>query len=351
MAYTAFGREQDFAHAQMYFEKVLLHLKQSSWPTQSIEFIEQLAAAAQLYSWFTASKVSLPLAGELLAALDTQLLAKAYALLAGSHADQKSIFFRLLRYFQLRLPNAMIAEELHALFHQARKTSAATGQGSLLLPAAHELASDSGPIYLGLADGLAGEALQLIRLYQAGIQEEAIEAAIKARIMIILATRREVDFSEGIYGMFPDVVASGAEEIQSSQELTWRSGDIGQALLLYEAHALFKDEELANLAELVGLNTLLRKDARATRVSTSAFCTGAAGTAHLYGQLYYASGNPAYHEGYRYWLTQTQQYVRQDMASNYYQAPRGLRHSLVSVGLVLLTAISECELKWEQSIL
>ncbi|WP_324680452.1 hypothetical protein [Hymenobacter sp. GOD-10R] len=345
--YKAFEREQDLAHAQKLFVQGLDDIGPSSRPIWDAESIQSLTGIAQLTYWFAKNKQPFNKAEELLTAADSQLLTQAQQLLIDHQATQKQFFFRIIRYYQLRLPASSVAAVLNLLFEQAQLAND-DHKWTLLLPARSK--PKEGLTILGLGSGLAGEALQLIRLYKAGIQQPILLKAIKTRILAILATRREVDFSEGIYSMFPDAITSDTDEVLDSQEMTWRDGDLGQSLLLYEACMLLKDEELAWLAELVGLNTLLRIDERTTSVHTSAFYTGAAGIAHLYYQLYGISGNPAYEVGHRYWVGKTQQFLPQDITDGLYGRQSGLRYDLINVASTLLSAVAAQPIEWEQRL-
>ena len=346
-SYKIFGREQDLAHAQTLFAKINNHsnfFSQAAWSTESLE---TLAGIAQLACWLLDDVLISRPAAELFVAADSQLLLQIQDLLFSRQAISRAIFFRIIRYFQIRLSARGIADGLHMLLQRAQ-AAYDRQEWTLLLPTSGEVASTPTP--LGLGDGLAGEARQLIRLYKAGIRQPILLEAIQARIITILATRREVDFSEDIYNLFPNNIPSGTDNEQAGQELTWRRGDLGQALLLYEAGQLLQDQELIGLAELTGLNTLLRRTEDNTAVFTSDFYEGAAGTAHLYYQLWQHSGHLAYEAGYHYWLQQTHRLLAQDQIRGLYQQQRGLHQDITIVGLVLLSAFATPTVQWEQRL-
>ena len=107
------------------------------------------------------------------------------------------------------------------------------------------------------------------------------------------------------------------------------------------------------MAELVGLNTLLRTTEPTTLVANSLLYRGAAGVAHLYYKLYHASGqHPAYQRGYLFWLDQTQIWLHHELATGFYQNRESeLLHGLVGVGLVLLSALAGHPLDWDVAVL
>ena len=142
-------------------------------------------------------------------------------------------------------------------------------------------------------------------------------------------------------------MAAEAGEATYSAELSWHRGDLGQALLFYESHDLLPDPELAKIAELVGLNTLLRTSQADNNLGSAAWHRGASGVAHLYRQLHRISRHPAYRTGYQYWLGQTQQWLPAALAAN---STMPLA-DLAKVGLVLLEAQSEDGLGWDAIVL
>jgi hypothetical protein len=269
------------------------------------------------------------------AQLDEALYAEAVRLHHEPDASSRHCFFRVLRYFSLRLPTATVAlPQLQALLALQPEP-----------PAAEQLA-------LGLVEGLAAELLLLLKLHKAGFRQAPIVTRIRAGITRLLMVRHPVDFQEGQYSVFPYQVLPTSQEAAFSAELSWQRGDLGQSLLLYKAHELMQDEELIKIAELVGLNTLLRTTVQATGISTSELAQGAAGVAHLYRKLYQASHQVAYREGYSFWLGQTHSLLHKELATGFYRQREGdLLHGLAGVGLVLLSSLAEAELGWDALVL
>lgn len=352
--YTAFGQEQDASRAKELLEQLLrqlAHRPASHWSSAQLDEVVTLA-------WLHAELVEQAIAkGEQhaeLAELDRYLLAQA-GLLLQHEASSLPDFLRIVRYFSLRRPGPPpLATDL--------MTKALSRQRAGFWPSLVAGPPDPDPdpdpagsvTRLGLADGLAGELLLLIRLAESGTASQPgdIREQVQQGIVYILSAKREVDFSERKYAIFPDYIANDQDEATFSNELSWRHGDLGQALLLYNSHRLLQDPELLRLAELVGLNTLLRTDVRSTAVTNSRFSSGAAGVAHLYRTLYLLSGHEAYRKGYAFWLTQTRTWLTTELATDFYRHHEGdLLHGLVGVGLVLLSAISEQELRWDRVLL
>ena len=313
--HQAFGQTQDAARAQQLFGQLV---RQLALPGATAQ-LDHACTAAWLSTRLAAPDEAGPAAP--LVALDRQQHQRAQVLLATPAAGSRWHRLRVLRYFSLRTPGQAAASTWPALWPPPALAA---------------------PPTLGLAQGLAAELLTLIRLHRAGLPQPAgILEQVRHGVRHLLATRRDVDFTEQQFAVFPYEVLLAEGEPLFDAELSWRQGDLGPAWLLYEAHDLLHDAELARIAELVGLNTLLRTSQPATRVASSRFYQGAAGLAHLYGKLYHASGQrPAYHEGYVFWLAQTQHWLHQELATYSSAQEADLLHGLSGVGLVLLGAVA-----------
>lgn len=334
-AHASFAQTADARRTRELLEQLiptseqLLHT--TSWAPQQFE---QACALAWLHSRHAAGSAGTNMT-RLLADLDWLLGQQAHLALrrtdSGSHRD----FMQILRYLSLRLPTVSAARSLRLLLEHPAPPQWSTGTG-----------------LLGLPDGLAGDLLLRLRLWHQGLRDEALPHHLRAGIAHLLAARRDVDFSQNDFSIFPYQGAGPTTEALFSAALTWSRGDLHQALVLYEAHELLHDDELAEIAELVGLNTLLRTTSLATEVINSRFYRGAAGVAHLYRRLSHVSGQSAYQQGYHYWLNQTQQWVHQELDATSTVSRAGeLLHGLAGVGLVLLTANTATDFGWDTIIL
>lgn len=342
--YKSFGLEKDAALAQATFKRLITHLRGQPFNVWSAIQLDQICVVAWLSAQFTTDGLSNEQAPAILADLDQVLQQEALRLLHCHDLDSRSNFFRVVRYFGLRLLVPTTNSYLRSLL--------------VLLS---EQATDSVPCHsldlleqtqLGLTDGLAAELLVLIRLYKAGLKDNNIKLYVREGILRILRIKRDVNFLEQKYSVFPYQIHNLSRKATFSFELSWRRGDIGQAMLLYEAHGLLQDIEIAKIAELVGLNTLLRTTISSTLVASSSLYQGAAGLVYLYHKLYQLSRQEPYYKGRCFWLDQMHGWLRQELATGYYQqCESALLHGLVGVGLVLLSAVTEVELEWDVLLL
>ncbi|MGI4759113.1 MAG: lanthionine synthetase LanC family protein [Janthinobacterium lividum] len=305
--------------------------QQAQLNTWSADQLDQACVAAWLASRLIDSQLLEE--ADYLLRIDAALLAQADCLhKLADHANRRH-FFRILRYFSLRLTSDPNSTALTKLLE--------------MLPQFPAIAA------LGLADGLAAELLLLLRLHKAGIRHAALLPGLHSGLARLLNLRQQVDFSEGNYNAFPYYTPPDfSPEVLSSQELSWRHGDVGQSLLLYKFAEELPDSELIPIAELVGLNTLLRTSWQSTQLNTSQLGQGTAGLAYLYQKVYRLSGHAAYRKGAAFWLERTNTLLRQELVTGFYREQKGdIMQGLVGVGLVLLSSLLVEDLEWDRLVL
>jgi lantibiotic modifying enzyme len=168
-------------------------------------------------------------------------------------------------------------------------------------------------IHFGFYEGISGLLIALINLYNKGFREKRIIEIIRLGINYILSFRRDVDFDSGNHAMFPNKINGTDVEIEFSNELSWACSDLNQAILLYKSYPLLKDYNFLEIADLIGLNTLVRRDEKSTKVTNPYFIHGAAGVAQSYYYLYKLSNNQAYQTGYAFWIEKTTSLLKQEI--------------------------------------
>lgn len=321
--------DSDATRAQQWREQLTDLLLPPPLPPWLSTYLDQVC----LLAWLMAD--SLPASLGQFAPLDHAMEREGKYLLKRSDAESRQRFFQVLRYFSLRLPDPAPQLLLQTLLD---------AWPGALAPA---------PALLSLVHGTAAELLVCLRLVKAGGGTAALEAYIREGVRHLLAAKRPVDSSQQQYAIFPDKAGQHQAEAQFSAELSWRRGDLGQALVLYEAHALLLDPELVKFAHLVGLYTLLRTTTATTEVQGISLYQGATGVAHLYRHLYRQSNLPAYLKGYEFWLDSSCQLLDSEGNAAATSPPLAdpLRYGLVGTGLVLLSANTGLELGWEEVLI
>ena len=269
----------------------------------------------------------------LLRELDERLQQEALRALAEVGPARQDYFFQVLRYFSLRTPTPTVRLRLRVLLDAWPYLRTFESQ-------------EPGPV-----PSQTGQLLVLIRLARAGYQVEPLIHCIRVGLRQLWATRREVDFLGQHHSIFPDERSAATGQTAFGAELSWRRVDLVHALLLYQAHDLLQDSELAKFAELTGLHTLLRTTDLPNRPDAEPLYQAAAALVRLYRQLQRLSDYRAYLEGYEFWLAQTQHWVLAAQAANAdLLAGVGRAQGLTEAGLVLLAACTPIEPGWEVSM-
>jgi lantibiotic modifying enzyme len=207
-------------------------------------------------------------------------------------------------------------------------------------------------INFGLSHGLSGILLILINAYPQSMHKLRIERVVREGIRFIRKHKIDIDFTEKSYSFFPFLMRRDAVELVAPNRLAWCYGDLNEVLLFYRAGKLLGDDSLIRLAELVGMQTLLRKNEEMTMVTDSHFCHGSSGLAQFYKILFKESGQTAYLSGYEYCIEQTILLLDKDLEKGVFAGKEcDYLEGLVGVGLTLLSYVSDQELYWSRSLL
>ncbi|KAA2240184.1 lanthionine synthetase C family protein [Chitinophaga agrisoli] len=205
---------------------------------------------------------------------------------------------------------------------------------------------------LGLAHGQCSMLMILMNVFDVLDNQEEVKKVIRQGVEYIMLQKRDIDPEEGRYNIFPFHINREEPEAATPNRLAWCYSDLNEVLLFYKAASFLKWDELKRLADLVGLQTLMRKDRPSTLIDDTHFCHGSAGVAQVYRRIYQESGLVAYEKGYEYWIEQTVLMLEHELRTDYYRGKESdLLEGLAGVGLTLLSFISRKELKWSEMLL
>ena len=204
------------------------------------------------------------------------------------------------------------------------------------------------PVFLLGVEGLTGILLMLEAVAHL-TQELVLKEILQNGVYELLVFRQEVDFSAQQYAVFSRLANVAEQKSSWSNLLGWSGSDLMQALLFYRAADLLQDASLRKTADLIGLNTLLRKDQAGAIVDSPNFYHGTAGIAQCYQALYRASQQSAYQQGYNYWINETTQ--RLPIENNLILENHDLLNGGVGVALALLSCKYPTASKWEMVLL
>jgi lantibiotic modifying enzyme len=207
-------------------------------------------------------------------------------------------------------------------------------------------------INFGLSRGQSGLLLILLKLLGHSSKNRMIEEMVTQGVRFIKKHKIDVDTGNDDYSFFPLIIKQHSTEFSASNRLAWCYGDLNQVLLFSRAGKLLNDAPLTQLAQLIGMHTLMRKDTRSTLISDSGFCHGSSGVAQSYKILYEATGESHYLDGYHYWIRKTMELLDQDQEAGFYEGrEHDMLEGLIGVAFTLMSFVSEEKLDWSGALL
>ena len=211
----------------------------------------------------------------------------------------------------------------------------------------HQYARKGSSFLLGM-EGLTGLLLTLVYIVTI-TGSDRLTPLIRKGVYFLLSFRREVDFSSGIYSVFPRMASLPEQPPHESGYLGWNGSDLGQALLFYRAAHLLQDDQWRKTADLIGLNTLLRQE-EALEVSESInFYQGTAGIAQYYQALHRVSQRSAYQRGYKFWIDHMLHQLSRSERLAY--TSDDFLQGWIGIATTLLSHQARRRLDWEQIVL
>jgi hypothetical protein len=154
---------------------------------------------------------------------------------------------------------------------------------------------------MGLANGICGilmvvaDAAHLVNYPQTA-------RIIGSCVHQLVRLRQEVDQPADKCSFFPYRIDNRQKVALYNNCLSWNNSDLGHALLLCRAALLCKNANYLRMAEMIALNTLLRKTETHTGIHDATVQHGAAGVALLYKRLFAFTGRKDLLKGYHYWM-------------------------------------------------
>jgi lantibiotic biosynthesis protein len=260
----------------------------------------------------------------------------------------------IVHYFTTRAGESLIVKEyLNILTSQICLKAAVVKDGIWFKNYSLDRLKYDYKVDFGLAHGLTGILLILIKAWHFLDDKAPAEGIIKKGIQYILANQMPADEENMEYAVFPTNLDITTNVLHRINRLAWCYGDINQVLLLYRAGKLFGNSYYTEKADEIGFKTTERKSEESTLSTDSHFCHGSAGLAQFYLCLYNESGQHKYYQTYEYWINKTVENIDKEIANNAYAAnPTGLLEGWAGVALVLTEYIHEGEaMNWGKAFL
>lgn len=274
---------------------------------------------------------------ETLADLDTFAYESALEMITERKLDFWHGAFGVVFYFLERLSNPLLRQRAEVLIEKIVEEVQGDDDGlwfpNILSP------KDESVINLSLSHGQTAFMIILMQAAQKGVQAELARSVVRRGINFVLQYQRSADM-ETDFSIFPLMVNAETDERKFSNRMALCYGDLNILLLMYRAAAFLESPELRRRADLCGVGTLRRYTEKATLVSDSHLCHGAAGVAQLYHTLYKLTGNDGYYRSYQTWVDKTIAFLDHDLQHATFKGQEGsLLNGYPGISLVLLNYI------------
>ncbi|PKQ63551.1 hypothetical protein BZG02_09270 [Labilibaculum filiforme] len=209
---------------------------------------------------------------------------------------------------------------------------------------------------ISLSHGLASIIAFLSKVYSAGIVKDKTSELLSGSVKYLL--NQQQDTSENISN-FPSYVCE--TETSAYSRLAWCYGDLGIGIALYVAGLNANNEDWKEKAIEVVLHSTKRREEKVSGVVDAGICHGAAGNAHIYNRMYNYTQRNEFQEAAKYWFEETLQMAKyNDGLAGYkvWKTPEhgglqneyGFLEGIAGIGLVLISAVSNIEPKWDECL-
>jgi len=206
-----------------------------------------------------------------------------------------------------------------------------------------------GKINLGLSHGITSILyFLLLGLNQKGLKRKSL-LLIKSIINTLLNHEHNYDHEGYAFDCFVGD--------NHKSRLAWCYGDLSIAFILYKAGIVLEDESLRAKAIEIAINTTHRKTIEDTHVYDACLCHGSSGLFVLYNKFYKIIGDDRFKTTANYWLLRTLEILENNnyqfysAIHNKWENNISLLEGLPGVGLALISAVSDIEPTWDESLL
>ena len=265
-------------------------------------------------------------------------------------------------YFVERLPAESAKTGLRLVLDVLEDTAVETATGvtwftdAELLPAWQRERAPNGYYNLGVAHGVPGVCWLLARLRAAGIDSARSESLLRGSLRWLVSNQPEPTKPN-----LPLWISPGVEP-EPNQRIAWCYGPLGASAVVLDAARTIDDEEGMEWARTLAL-ACAGVPPEEAQIRDAGLCHGAAGNAQVFFRLSRNDGHVKFRQAADGWLQATLAYRRPSQGIGGYRM-WGDRHGRqewvddasfltgsAGVGLVLLSAVTNVEPKWDRLLL
>lgn len=210
---------------------------------------------------------------------------------------------------------------------------------------------------LGLSHGMASIIVLLSKAFMQESNKTKTLRLLNGSVNYLLSQRLDINESGS---NFPNWVFDN-NRVTIDRKMGWCYGDMGRSFAIYQASKATGNIEWKNIALNVLLDTTYLKDMKSNNVIDPSLCHGTTGIAHMYNRMYNETKMNPFKEAASYWFKETFKLTKfkndivdfKDWFPNESNSKReyGILTGAAGIGLVLISAISNKEQKWDRCLL
>lgn len=208
---------------------------------------------------------------------------------------------------------------------------------------------------LSLSHGITSIINFFSRLYKLNIAKTESHEIISKSINFLLSFQSVDQLS-----IFPNKHILNKPK-NSISRLAWCYGDLGIGITLWQAAKIIDDKELENKSIEILLHSSKRRDLKENLVIDAGLCHGTAGIAHIFNRMHLNTRKEEFKYAADYWFNETVKMAKfKDGVAGYkswqnrhseWQNDISFLEGIAGIGLALISAVSDIEPKWDESLL
>jgi lantibiotic modifying enzyme len=148
---------------------------------------------------------------------------------------------------------------------------------------------------------------------------------------------------------FPAIISATINYRNS--KLAWCNGDLGIAIALWQASVVLDNKAYNSLSLRVFEDYYKKNDIKKMTNNDIGICHGISGIAHIFNRMYYNTQYDIFKKSTLFWIAELLLAMDTKSSMNYEKEPKNFLKGISGIGLVLLSAVSDIEPRWDECLL
>jgi len=210
-------------------------------------------------------------------------------------------------------------------------------------------------INFGISHGIPAIIIFLCKCYVNNVATDLCKNLITNGIRFISQYKNKTNNS-----VYPQLFKLNQTKMDSGERLAWCWGDLGLAIMFYEAGKALSNKSWEDEAIYIMLQSSTKRNVKNNRTVDAGLCHGTSGIAHIFNRFYHETKLTEFKEAANFWIEQTLEmaYHKDGLAGfkayhgeNNWIKNYGLLEGIAGIGLALMSHISEEDPLWDSCLL